>query len=132
MNIAKIILTVAISVVSVFSASAAGKPGLITLKSGKTIEAPEVWFESGQAIYLMSSKDKKVVIEESEIDYVQFYDQEKKEYGPKEYSEYMITSYEFLKEKTKMPKTKSSGLYKVFDIDGYVLYAFDAVQYDHR
>ena len=98
MNIGKIILAVAISVVSFFSASAAGRHGLITLKTGEQIEAPEVWFTGGQAIYLMSSKDKKVVIEDSEIDYVQYYDEEKKDFGDKEYSEYMITSYEFLKE----------------------------------
>ena len=122
MSIAKIILAVAISVASVFSTSAAGSPGLITLKSGETIEAPEVWFTHGQAIYLMSSKDKKVVIEDPEIAYVQFYDEEKKDYGPKEYSEYVINSYEFLKKNPKMPKTKKSGGWKVFDIDGYILY----------
>ena len=129
MHIGKIILAVAISVVSFFSASAAGRHGLITLKTGEQIEAPEVWFTHGQAIYLMSSKDKKVVIEDSEIDYVQYYDEEKKDFGDKEYSEYMITSYEFLKENPKMPKTRCSGFYKVFDIDGYILYAFEANQF---
>lgn len=125
MNIGKIILAVAISVVSFFSVSAAGRHGLITLKTGEQIEAPEVWFTHGQAIYLMSSKDKKVVIEDSEIDYVQYYDEEKKDFGPKKYSEYVIYSYEFMKKNPKMPKKKKSGGYKVFDIDGYILYMND-------
>ena len=125
MSITKIILAVAVSVVSIFSVSAAGRPGLITLKTGDQIEAPEVWFTHGQAIYLMSSKDKKVVIEDPEIAYVQFYDEEKKEYGPKKYSEYIIYSRHFLKGNPKMPKKKKSGGYKVFDIDGYILYIQD-------
>lgn len=122
MNIVKIFLAVAISVASVISASAAGEHGLITLKSGEQIEAPEVWYTHGQAIYLMGPKQKKVVLEDSEVEYVQFYDEEKKDFGPKIYSDYVISSLEFIKDNPKMPKEKKSILYKLMEQEGYILY----------
>ncbi len=122
MSIVKIFLAVAISVASVISASAAGEHGLITLKSGEQIEAPEVWYTHGQAIYLMGPKQKKVVLEDSEVEYVQFYDEEKKDFGPKIYSDYVISYLEFIKDNPKMPKEKKSILYKLMEQEGYILY----------
>lgn len=121
MNIGKIFFASVISVMTMFSASAEGEPGLITLKSGEQIEAPEVWYTHGQAIYLMDSKSQKVVIDDSEVAYVQFYDDEEKDYGPKTYSESFVTCLEFLKDNPK-PKWKKSGIYKLAEFNGYVLY----------
>lgn len=129
MNIVKIFLAVAISVASVISASAAGEHGLITLKSGEQIEAPEVWHTGGQAIYLMGPKQKKVVLEDSEVEYVQFYDEEKKDFGPKMYSEYVIKYTEFNKDEPKMPKVKKSELCKLLEKDGCTLYLHIAYRY---
>lgn len=130
MNIVKIFLAVAISVASVISASAAGEHGLITLKSGEQIEAPEVWYTHGQAIYLMGPKQKKVVLEESEVECVQYYDEEKKDFGPKKYSDYFISCLEFIKDEPKMPKEKKSGYYKLLEKDGYTLYLLSYMSVD--
>ncbi len=106
MNVRELTVFAAVSAMSLFSAVAADKPGVIVLKNGQRIECADINQKvlKQELGYKLSNDAKELTVSKDDVDYFQFNDGENGALGNKWKSFQHVTSSKFTKNQIKPTK----------------------------